>query len=136
MPLSRLTLLALALAAPMAMAAETVACHYTYGGETKVLVAQPAKSPYGVPSIPVGSYFRFRVVFQAEPADLRSVKIYTYADQDAGPALIHQASYPYPPAGGGKGPYGFTGLQFVYEPLRDGELQYWCGFQPKHRKAR
>jgi hypothetical protein len=22
--------------------------------------------------------------------------------------------------------YGFTGLQHVYEPMRDGELAYWC----------
>lgn len=115
--------------------AQTVACHYTYGGETKSLIAQPVASPYGVAAIPVGSYFKFRMVFQAEPADLRSVKVYTYADQDSGPVLIHQASYPYPPAAGRK-PYGFTGLHFVYEPMRDGELQYWCELQPKTRKAR
>lgn len=125
----------LALALPLPAAAETVACHYTYGGETRTVVAQPAKSPYPVPSIQVGSYFRFRVTLQTAPSDLGSIKIYTYADRDDSPVLIHQATYPYPPAGGAGKPYGFTGLHFVYEPLRDGELQYWCELQPGTRAA-
>lgn len=107
--------------------AEQVACHYTYGGETRVLRAAPVASPYAVAPIPVGSYFLFRVVFQDRPADLASIKIYTYADGDDGPVPIHQASYPYPAPSVGR--HGFTGLQRVYEPLRDGELEYWCGLE-------
>jgi hypothetical protein len=117
-----------ALALPTAFADE-VACHYTYGGETKTLIAKPVASPYAVPTVALGSYFRFKVVFQKEPADLASVKIYAYADKDEGAVPIHQATYPYPPAR--DGPYGFTGLHFVYEPVRDGELQYWCRLQPE-----
>jgi hypothetical protein len=113
----------LPLAASTALADE-VACHFNYGGEDKVLVARPVASPYAVAPVQVGSYFQFRVVFQKAPADLASIKVYTYADRDDGAAPIHQASYPYPPSGGGK--HGFTGLHFVYEPVRDGELQYWC----------
>ncbi len=106
--------------------ADQVICHYTYGGETKQLVALPTLSPYAVKGIEVGSYFHFRVVFQKKPADIASVKIYTYADRDDGPALIHQATYPYRKVGRGAAPYGFSGLHFVHEPMRDGELQYWC----------
>ncbi|GEM_PF-465379 len=125
------TLLLAALAAcslPLA-AAEQVACHYTYGGETKVLAAQPVASPYGVKPIQVGSYFLFRVVFQNSPADLASIKVYTYADREGGPVLVHQASYPYPVKAIGGVRHGFTGQQWVYEPVRDGELQYWCGME-------
>lgn len=125
--------LLLALAAPAVSA--SVACHYTYGGETRTLVARPVESPYPVETIPVGSFFRFRVVFQAAPANRRSVKVYTYAAKDDSPTLIHQATYPYPPARP-TGAYGFTGLQSVYEPVRDGELQYWCEVRPDGRKAR
>lgn len=117
-----------ALVCGTAVAAERVACRYTYGGETRTLIAAPVASPYAVPSVAVGSYFRFRVVFQTQPADLASIKVYTYADRDEGPVPIHQASYPYPPARPAAA-YGFTGLQFVYEPVRDGELQYWCELQ-------
>jgi hypothetical protein len=40
---------------------------------------------------------------------------------------IHIAHFPYPsytPAHGKR--FGFTGEQFVFEPVRDGELHYWC----------
>lgn len=123
--------LGVALAAVSAAAAEQVDCHYTYGGETRILSATPAASPYGVGTIAVGSYFRLRVVFQDQPADLASIRIYTYADADGGPVPIHQASYSYPPPSASSARYGFTGLQRVYEPLRDGELEYWCALNGK-----
>jgi hypothetical protein len=110
---------------PVAGAGQVV-CHYTYGGETRVLAAHPVKSPYAEKGIKVGSYFQFRPVFQDEPAGLAAIKIYTYVDRDEGPTLIHQASFPYPPPNNTSSPYGFTGLHFVYEPVRDSELQYWC----------
>lgn len=114
-------------------ATEQLVCEYTYGGETRQLLAQPqdvAEAAYTLGTTPVGSYFLFRAVFLKQPQDQAAIKIYTYADMDSGPALIHQATYPYPwPAAHGntKHRYGFTGLQSVYEPMRDGELQYWCG---------
>lgn len=111
-----------------AAAAPQVVCRYSYGGETHALVAPPVASPYGVGSIAVGSYFHLRVVFQDRPADLASVKIYTYADREDGAVPIHQASFPYPAHDGGEG-YGFSGRQVVYEPVRDGELEYWCRLQ-------
>lgn len=115
---------------PLAAAAdEQVVCRYTYGGESWSLAARPVASPYAVPAIAVGSYFRFRVVFQKYPADLAAIKVYTYADRDEGAVPIHQASYRYPPPQDAGAPYGFTGQQFVYEPVRDGELQYWCRMQ-------
>jgi len=115
-------------AALHAAPAGAVACHYTYGGETRTLLARPTASPYAVKGVEVGSYFRFRVVLQDAPADLASLKVYTYAERDEGPVLIHQASYPHPfsSPGAAGAPYGFSGLHFVYEPARDGELQYWC----------
>jgi hypothetical protein len=115
-------------ARPAALSGPTVVCHVDYGGETFHISAPPVDSPYGVKPVPVGSYFLFRVVNQTRPADLASVKVYTYADQEAGPAPIHQAQYSpaqvqQQPVRGG---HGFTGQHWVYEPLRDGELRYWC----------
>lgn len=104
--------------------AESVACHVTYGGETRSLVAEPVASPYSVGTTAFGSYLRVRLVFQTVPADQAAIKIYAFTDRDEGMTPIHQATYPYPPQPAGR--YGFTGLHFVYEPVRDGELQYWC----------
>jgi hypothetical protein len=115
--------LATALIASTAQA-QTVACHLTYGGQTQTVEARPTTDPYTVAPMAIGSYFLFRIVFRQEPADLAGIKLYAYADRDAGPALLHQASYALP--AGNAAVHGFSGLNFVYEPVRDGELQYWC----------
>ncbi|WP_313953529.1 hypothetical protein [Accumulibacter sp.] len=119
----------LALPAP-AVAAESVACHVTYGGEKRLVEARPVSSPYGVRVLEIGSYFLFRIVFQKEPVGLATIKVYVLAARDNGPAPIHQATHPYPPPAADHSPYGFTGLNHIYEPLRDGELQYWCELSP------
>jgi hypothetical protein len=118
--------LAAALLAALALPAEaaSVACHVTYGGETRVIAAQATSAPYTVAPVAIGSYFLFRIVFREHPADLAGIKLYTYADRDTGPTIIHQASHGYPPPAGTAN--GFSGLNFVYEPVRDGELRYWC----------
>ena len=118
-------LVAAALAQP-AFAAN-VTCHVTYGGETRVVSAQPTTAPQTIAPVAIGSYFLFRIVFRQEPADLAGIKLYTYADRDGVPTIIHQATYPYPPAPAAV--HGFSRLNFVYEPVRDGELQYWCELQ-------
>lgn len=104
--------------------AESVACHVTYGGATQVIEAGPVESPYGVTPTAIGSFFLFRIVFRREPAELAGIKLYAYADRDSGPTLIHQASYAYPASNAAVD--GFSGRHAVYEPMRDGELQYWC----------
>ena len=115
-----------------------VVCHVNYGGEDRTITAPPVSSPYGVKGEEVGSYFLFRVVNQTQPADLASVKVYTYADHEAGAALIHQAQYT--PAQvarrPAKGDHGFTGQHWVYEPVRDGELKYWCELASHPRSLR
>jgi hypothetical protein len=109
--------------------AETVDCHVSYGGETQTLHATPATHAYGAAPTAIGSYFLFRAVFERTPPGLAAIKLYTYADHNPpqGATLLHQADYLYPPPRNGR--YGFTGLQRVYEPIRDGELQYWCGLR-------
>ncbi len=115
--------LSLALFAAASLA-QTVACHLTYGGETRVVETAPASSPYvGTPSA-IGSFFLFRIVFMREPADLARINLYTHADLDDAPIPLHQASHPYPVSNRER--YGFTGLQRVYEPKRESELVYWC----------
>ena len=117
---------ALLLALALPARAASVACHVTYGGETRVISAAPTSDPYSVAPVAIGSYFLFRIVFRQQPADLAAIKLYTYADRDSGPTIIHQVTYPYPPPSGA---FGFTGRHFVYEPARDGELQYWCALR-------
>lgn len=126
---SLLLLLLLQLPAAAALA-ESVSCHVSYGGETRRLQALPVASPYTVAAQEIGSYFLFRIVFQTAPADLATIKVYVLAAKDGGPAPIHQATYAYPPPVVKQLRWGFTGLNQVYEPVRDGELEYWCDLSP------
>lgn len=110
--------------AQTAVAAPQLACHYSYGGETKTLLLPRLTSvanAYAARPVAIGTYFLFRPVF--EPGE---VKLYTYVDAPDGPALIHQANYAWPAATRSRGRAGFTGEQHVYEPIRDSELSYWC----------
>ena len=108
--------------------AQNVRCHMTYGGATKAFTILPVRSEYDAPAQAEGSYFTFRVVNLVEPIDRAAVKVYVYSNPDSGPRLIHQGTWTAAetPAAGTRRPHGFTGLHKVYEPLRDGELQYWC----------
>lgn len=106
-------------------AADRVRCHVDYGGETRSVDATPVTSPLTVAPVEVGSYFRFRLVLQRSSGLADEVRIETFADRDDGPVLIHQGRYTAPLRGTGRHG-GFTGHQTVYEPVRDGELQYWC----------
>jgi hypothetical protein len=110
------------LAATLPARAQGVTCAVDYGGEQRTLVARPTGTPEAVPAIAIGSYFLFRAVLRSEPADLASFKVYVYADRDEGPTPIHQGTWVWPPVDGD----AFTGHQRVYEPVRDGELQYAC----------
>jgi len=124
-------LIAWAAACEAAAAAEQLVCEVTYGGETQTVRAAPVASPYAVPPTTVGSYFLFRPVFERPPKGAASLKLYTYADRDGGPVPIHVAEFAWPVRR--QGAHGFTGLQRVYEPVRDGELEYWCTMQPAKR---
>lgn len=104
--------------------AQTVACHLTYGGETRIVESGPGSSAYTGETTAIGSFFLFRIAFLREPADLARINLYIHADLGAAPIPLQHASYAYPPNGHGR--YGFTGLQRIYEPKRESELQYWC----------
>ena len=136
MPKPHPCLLATTLLLALSVRAETLLCHLTYGGETRTLRARPVSSPYTVPVQAIGSYFLFRMVFQKEPRELAAIKLYVFTDRDSGPVPIVQATHPYPAPALKKARYGFTGLNSVYEPIRDGELQYWCELSPAARTER
>ena len=119
-----LAALAAALTAAPAAAAPGVSCHVDYGGERRVIRAAATQDPYRMAPVAIGSYFLFRVVVEHPSRPLAGVKVTTYADAEGGPVPLHIAHHPQPVRNRGR--FGFTGEQFVYEPVRDGELVYWC----------
>jgi hypothetical protein len=124
-----LLLAVLGLATSLTAHADTVRCHVIYGGETWTLDAAPTTTPYQTRNQAIGRYFEFKLINAELPNTGRFVRIYTYAMSSGDPVLIHQASYR-PPFDARAAHWGFTGLQYVYEPSKGSELQYWCQLLP------
>lgn len=106
-----------------------VRCHVIYGGEEWIVDAAPTATPYKAANQKIGRYFEFKVVQAELPSVGRFVRVYTYGISTGDAVLIHQASFR-PPFDPQPGDWGFTGLQYVYEPSKSSELQYWCRMLP------
>jgi hypothetical protein len=119
--------LSLTLGAPASAQAngDTAVCHIIYGGENFTVSARPTGDPYGVRGEKIGRYFEVKVSYVTAPADLSSLSVYVYATSSGDSVLIHQAKYP-ANVTNGTGPWGFTGLNYVYEPSKSSEIQFWC----------
>jgi len=113
--------------------ADSVVCHIVYGGENFAVVAQPTDDPYSVKGQKIGRYFEFKVAYVTAPADLAATSIYVYATSSGESVLIHHAKYPATIANGpanNSARFGFSGFNYVYEPSKSSELQYWCEKTP------
>ena len=117
----------LGVAASASASADSVRCHVTYGGEAWTIDATPTTLPYLVRNQKIGRYFEFKLTYANLPNTGRFVRIYTYGMSSGDPVLIHQASYR-PPFDARNADWGFTGFQYVYEPSKGSELQYWCQY--------
>ena len=126
---SALALLGAALLAPAGAHAAKVECHIIYGGENFTVDATPAANAYDVPEKNIGRYFAFKATYVAAPERAAAINLYTYSVVTGVPILIHQTKHR-PPFIQGGSRYGFTGLNFVYEPTKGSELKYWCEQQP------
>ncbi|MBS0346107.1 MAG: hypothetical protein JSR69_06545 [Proteobacteria bacterium] len=108
-----------------AFASPRIDCHTDYDGEARRIVVAPVDSPYTLAPQPIYDDFQLRVILRDKPADLAGVRIQVFWNRKDEPVMIQEARYPWPPRSVGQR-YGFTGLQRIYEPYRDGELSYWC----------
>jgi hypothetical protein len=127
--MKRAFLLATFLAAPALALADSVNCQIVYGGENFSVVAQPTGDPYRVIGQKIGRYFEFKAAYVTTPADLAAISVYVYATSSGEPVLIHQAKYALD-VSNNPSSWGFTGFNYVYEPSKSSELQYWCERTP------
>jgi hypothetical protein len=118
-----------ALAVPVVSLADSVSCHVIYGGENFTVEARPTPDPYDVRGEKIGRYFEMKVSYVTGPADLAALSIHVYAVASGEAVLIHEAKYA-ADVRNAPGPWGFTGFNYVYEPSKSSELQYWCEKRP------
>jgi hypothetical protein len=114
-----------ALAASVPAFADMAVCHVIYGGENFTVRAQPTADPYTVRGDKIGRYFEVKVAYVTSPAEFAALSIYVYSTASGESVLIQQAKYP-ADVENASGPWGFTGFNYVYEPSKSSEIQYWC----------
>jgi hypothetical protein len=109
--------------------ADSVNCHIIYGGENFSVVAQPTEDPYRVAGQKIGRYFEFKAAYVTGPPQFAAISLYVYGTSGGESVLIHQAKFAAGVSNAAT-PWGFTGFNYVYEPSKSSELQYWCEKTP------
>ena len=108
---------------------DSAVCHVIYGGENFTVTAKPTSDPYTVRGEKIGRYFEVKVSYVTAPADLAALSVYVYSTASGESVLIHQAKYA-ADVTNAPGTWGFTGFNYVYEPSKSSEIQYWCEKRP------
>jgi hypothetical protein len=133
-----LLILPLFFASCSSMSYQSLECTYYYGGSTQSVIVQPVADPYKVEATQIiiknsetgktiETDFFFKVVYVMPPADDAAINIYVYYLSPDGQIPVHQVKFLHPfPVRDNNQPFGFTGLQNVYEPTFGRVFQYSC----------
>jgi hypothetical protein len=119
------------------VAYKNLECTCYYGGSTQSVTVKPVTDPYKVEAMQITvknsenkmikTDFLFKVVYIMPPADDAAINIYVYYLSEAGQAPVHQLKFLPPfPVRDVNQPFGFTGMQNVYEPSLGRVFQYYC----------
>jgi hypothetical protein len=101
-------------------------CQIDQGGSTQVFEFSPETSPYTAKAIDINNQFRFKAVVVGDARQIEYVKLYTYDFPKRQPVLLHEAKYMAPIASPISQPASLTGVNYVYSPRLERELQYDC----------
>ena len=122
-------ILASGLIALTASAAPLLRCQIDQGGKTQLLEFAPVSDPYTVKAIDINGRFRFKAVVIGDERHIEYIKLYTYSQARRQPVLLHEAKYMAPVASSGTAPMTLTGMNYVYSPQLEREIQYQCSLQ-------
>jgi hypothetical protein len=124
-------LLASALFPAALFASPLLRCQIDQGGNTQVLDFIPVGDPYSVKAIDINGRFRFKAVVIGDTQHIEYIKLYVYSQTRRQPVLLHLAKYLAPVAAAGSGFSALTGINYVYSPQLERELQYGCALLEK-----
>ena len=108
-------------------AAPLLRCHIEQGGTSRMVDFMPVTDPYNVRAIDINDHFRFKAVVIGDAARVDYIKLYIYTRTKRQPVLLHQTTYLSPAITPDTQTAGLTGLNYVYSPGLERELQYSCG---------
>ena len=106
-------------------------CQIDQGGSIQTLDFIPAGDPYSVKAIDINGRFRFKAVVIGDAQHVEYINLYVYSQTRRQPVLLHQAKYQAPVTIPGAAPSALTGVNYVYAPELERELQYGCALLEK-----
>jgi len=125
-------LLIVALGPVAASATPLLHCKIDQGGSTQVLEFVPENFPYTAKAIDINGQFRFKAVVMGDARQIEYVKLYTYDFPKRQPVLLHEAKYMAPVVRPVSQPASLSGVNYVYSPRLERELQYECSLLESH----
>lgn len=108
------------------LASPVLRCQFSQSGSSRVVDFSPVKDPYGVEAIDINGNFRFKAVVIGDDHQVEYIKLYTYYVSRRQPVLLHEAKYLAPVIQAGTSSTALTGLNSLYSPRLERELQYGC----------
>ena len=107
-------------------AAPLLRCQIEQGGTAQVVNFTPVADPYSVMAININDRFRFKAVVIGSALRVEYIKLYVYAHTKRQSMLLQQTTYLAPAASKDAQPMALTGVNYVYSPDLERELQYGC----------
>lgn len=101
-------------------------CEVNQDGETHIADFLPNADPYTVESKDINGRFRFKVVMLGNERRIEYIKIYTYYQEQHWVMLLHETKYVPPFTQSPSSFAGLTGVNYLYSPGLEHELQYGC----------
>ena len=101
-------------------------CRVEQGGESFVFQARPVQNPYLAPTLNINGRFRFKMVVVGSAQAVDYIKIYAFDNPRRQPVLLQFAHYANPLFSTSDNPAALTGVQTVYSPRLEREMQYQC----------
>lgn len=122
----RVIFLAIWLPSSLFAAPPLLRCEINESGESYFEEFFPTSDPYTVAAKDIGGKFRFKVVMMQKEQLIEYIKIYTYYQEQRPAVLLHIAKYMPPFRQDQTSFAGLTGVNFLYSPGLERELQYGC----------
>ena len=113
-----------------AFAAPLLRCKIEQSGMTFMVDASPRLDPYGVAAVVINKNFRFKAVMIGNQEKINYIKIYAYYQGKRQAILMHESKFLAPSIqsiqSAQLAPFQLTGMNYLYSPHLNRELQYGC----------
>lgn len=112
--------------ANISTAAPLLRCTIDQGGSSQTLAFTITNDPYAAKAFDINDRFRFKAVAIGDLQHIEYIKIYVYDFPSRQPVLLHEAKYIEPLTLQKTFPIPLTGVNYIYSPRLERELQYQC----------